>query len=842
MDEQKIWKSILIEDTCIGYNRKGLNFHTVDRSLLRVVNKAISQKIRLSVSYPVHFCNMVIPFAVEAYYELFEESMKSEVKNKRKVFVVSDNLEIRENYLKLDLAGSPLSNIVAPLGLVSRNGNIKPVYVKYRGMSKRDREYAKDSQIIISTSIKLLPDDPITSDIGVIIVQMNRRINPEDIEKFLDWADSKDLKSIIFISTDPYSANTDYLKSIGFPVWSWTPEILSDEFSNELEELNYDKETYTKNYFLKSAVFIENNIRGIKKKFHVFDQDTRLNELLYKCWDFFTNTIKIFRKEGNPNLRYLAYTFSKQISILEKTIAPLFFVENAEESSYFSMHSLSARLEKIRYFCSKIGEDSQMMAAYAQNAISLYEDIAEYLQSHNSPKSEYIKKVIKHAIENKKRYLIITYRECDSQAVYDYLEKEEEISKESLEEKNILIRKYSDLYDINFPLDKVFICGTMPIRPENTRLTLRLNLSPEIEFLLYPTETTILKKQIEYDNVRSHKEFGLSTRAYALSRLLKIDSKAIKGQLKNKYDKEYSYEKEGIHDESEKYLEKIEDPKLKDVFGEIDSELKSSHLEGEEDWEVDNDSSVDYKEILSSKGDIKIESFRIDFTDGTVMYVNKTKRLPIITEKKTSEEYKTANMIKPDDLIILVDSGARNTVAQELLKRVHEHPKLRDDAVFAKSWAFLLKKRIVEENDSISEAFDKLKEAGIDIKTEISVRFWISGETIGPRNPNNILCIAKAYGIDFLEEKHQRIISAIKRIRSINHKVLRRIKEILLKKGIKAKFEDDLIDEELGLHIEDFSDAISMKRVKSINSGMEVPYNYLNKLLSKELSSEIENG
>ncbi|MFC1723692.1 DrmE family protein [Nanoarchaeota archaeon] len=841
-DTQKIWKSCLIDDAKIDFEGQRIQFHTVDRSLMRVVNKSAANGVRVAFNYPAHMCNMTIAFALEAFYEFMEELFSNKLDSEKTVLVISNKIEFRDVYEHLYLNGQRLSKLVAPLGRVKRNGEIKPIYDTLVGVGARHKEFIKDSKMLFSKSIHVLPADVHARNIGAVIVDVNERTNAEDIDSLLAWCDEQDIKSVIFIFTDPYSYVLHHLKQLGIPIWGWTPEMLESEFSQDIQDGDgIVPDEYMKNYFLKSAIFIGHNIKGIKKRFETID-DPILTDYFKKAREYFIDMFKTYHRTKDPLLKSIYETFAKTIGVLEKIIAPIDSVELIESSSFNQVHTLSSRIDKLRYLCDKLAEKSFAMAAFAQTAIQIIEDVFQRMQNRDHPKTNKVVKTIKDSLDGNKSALIITYRAWDSMAMYDYLEQEHKLSQDFLDSKNIYIRKFSDLNDIDFVVDTTYICGSMPFRPFNNRLVLRLNISQEIVFWLYPSELPILEKQIKIDHERLCEEFGLDERSSVMSRLLGVDRDAVSQQLKTKYVKGMSKD----FDNQILELEKAEDPRLKKIFDEVADDLFQEGDGFEDDWDTDSDAGIDYKNGIDVEADSTVRCMKIRFTDNSVLFVTQGKRLPLFLEKsgdnKFEIRYSVPSKIKEKDIIIIVDNGAKNTVEQEILKVVHASPKLRRDVEYAGSWFALLKKESKRTNDEFNLICEKLHNAGVTVGKP-AILGWLNGERIGPQDLQNIFRIGQAYKIQFIIDNYEKVAKSVRKIRSIHHRVLRRLSEIIIKKGIKAGIEDeDLIDEDMGLYIEDFSKAITMKKVKEITPDCEIPYNYLNKMLSAYLANDIENG
>jgi transcriptional regulator with XRE-family HTH domain len=121
----------------------------------------------------------------------------------------------------------------------------------------------------------------------------------------------------------------------------------------------------------------------------------------------------------------------------------------------------------------------------------------------------------------------------------------------------------------------------------------------------------------------------------------------------------------------------------------------------------------------------------------------------------------------------------------------------------------------------MNELLEELQENGCKISSVQSLRQWLDGSVLCPEDPEDLWRLADALNMDFIMQNYKRINKASHRLRGIHSGLAIKLNNWLIKqaKGIIEEDENmyELIDDELGLTLQDFKDALTILQVKSID-------------------------
>jgi len=828
MSEDKIWESDLTENAVLSFKKVPFHFHTVDRSLLRVTNKAIKNNKKIVINYPLHRCDLLVPLTIEACYSLINGKRK-------KVLLITKKLEVREFYNNIFQAGGKISKFLFPIGMVSRKGEIKPIYDTIRGLSKRDKEYIKDSTVFLSSSLKYLPTD--TSDLGTVIIDVDKSYEPEAIDYMLQWADEHNIKSILFVTSESATDNINHFNSLGIPIWGWTPSMLKKEF--ELEDIGVKSPEAP---FYRSAMEVRRITNGLKREAIQVETPERFKNMLYEAYKFYRECWKVFHVKKIPLLKEALFTYSRAIKVIERIAAPIRIVEEEEETSW-GVLSLTKRVEKLKAIQEKLFEDEKVAANLLSNAASNIERIKDWLADNENPKYRQIKSIIDTS--KGKKVCFVFFRTCDKNAFIEAIKFDLKLDEQQLSERGIHFATHTDIHTIYDSLDSIFISGAVP---QYAKFLLRSAQAEKINFLIYPTELVVLEREIEVDNEVWNNEFSLNERSYAIENLINVEPKIIKQRIHKQYENAQPPELQArIIKELERdaQKEKIGDEPLTDFFSEIMPKKGDSEDFQVDVEETDEDFGIDYEsdEAILSEDGVEINAIRIDFDDGESIVVSESKRLPIFIEFKDQIAYKETSKLTKKEIVIIINKGTKETLAQSIFKVLHSLPSMKRTVVYAQSWSLMLRKEMKKHNMDSWAVVSKMQEHGTKIREPLTVTHWVLGETIGPRDKQDILRLGKIFQNEFLINNFSQISEAVTTLRGIHHKLVRKLKMLIPKAGMKAmrgeSIDDEMISPELGLHVEDFYDAISLKRIVSTTK-VRADYSLCNNLIRTEQLKYLE--
>lgn len=828
MIEEKIWKSELAEDAFISYKTIPFHFHTVDRSLLRVANKAIGKGKKIVINYPLHRCDLLVPIALEACYTLIG-------RKKNKVLLVTSKLSAREFYEDLMQAGGKVSNNLFPIGMVSRTGGIKPIYQTLRGLRKEYKDYIRDSVVFLSSSLKYLPSD--ASLIGAIVFDLRQNYDTEAIDYVLEWSNAASIPSVIFVISESQTENVKRFNSLGIPIWGWTPSMLKKEF--ELEDI---KEESLEAPFYRSAIEVRRIAKGLKRRMYLVETPESFKRMLYDSYKFFKDCWKIFQAKRIPLLREALFTYSRSLKAIERMSAPMKNVIEEEESAW-GVLSLRKRVEKLGAIQKKLSEDEPLAANLLSSAASNMERLKDWLLENDNPK---YKELLSLMQENKGRKICFAFfRACDKSAALSALHEKLNLSEEQLNSRGIFFATYAEIDSMTQMLDVLCIMGAVP---QYARFLLRSSQAEEILFMTYPTEVAVLEREIIEDNDVWNNEFSLDERAHAIGVLIEAMPESLKPRIREQYAYAKPPEMQAqIARELKKEgnAEKIGNETVSNFFADLLPRNAFAGEFGEDVEEQDEDFAIDYEsdDAIFSEGGVEVNAIKIDFEGGESIAVQDSKRLPVFLEFKDHIIYKEACRISKKDIVLIINKGTKDTLAQSMFKVLHSLPSMRSTVTYAQSWVAMLVREMKKARMDSWDVLRELQRRGSEITEPLTITHWTLGETIGPRDKKDILRIGQAFNNKFLLDNFKRISEAVTALRGIHHKLVNRLRLMIPKAGVKVMrqepIEDEMISPELGLHVEDFYNAISLKRVAALTK-VRANYSICNKLLRSEDFGELE--
>jgi len=819
MISTKIWNSDVAENTNLVYNKTPFKFHSVDRSILRVSNKAINNEKYLAINYPLHNCDLIVPMTLEACYTLINKEGK-----RKKVLLITNKLFVREFYSSIEQAGGKISSVLFPIGMVSRNGSIKPIYDSLKGLRKKYKDYINDSMVLLSNSLKYLPSD--TSEIGSIIFDLTQNYEPSAIQYVVDWAKLQNIKAIVFITSDMNVETLSEFQNKDISIWAWTPTMLKQEFSNEIlltESCDAP--------FYNSAIEVQRIIKGLRRDAVFVEIPERLERMFLDSYKFLKDVKQMSNFKSNHLLQEALRTYIKIIKLLEWLPASLNVVEEEEEVSW-GVLSIEKRFQKLKSLQQKISEDDPILASLLENAISNINRIKDWFYEHSNLKFE---KVIELIEQNKtKKIIFVVFRNCDKKAMLYEIKSKLNLDESDLESKNIIICSYSEIDSILGLFDELYILGKVP---NYAKFLTQLAFPEKITFILYPYESLLVQRQLEKDDLFKETEFDILERAHAIANLLNLDFNVTRTRLENEY-------KNIIPPKNINLIALPENTNVKLAEVELTNDLLDFEDSFELTTEMDSDYELnyDFEDSLLNKEGVVVLARRIDFDDGESIFVPNKKRLSYFIEYKDKLINKESEKTKIGDIILIVDRGTKENLTQSMFKVLHKLPSLKKTLFLVQSWSSVLNKEMKKNNYGALDVIKKLEEEGSQIREQLTIVHWLLGETMGPRDKKDIYRLGKIFNNEFLINNFSIISNAVTALRGIHQKVIRRLSLLIPRAGMKAikgDFSDeDMISSELGLHVEDFYDSISLKKVKHVKE-ININYSLCNKLLlTKEIEQE----
>jgi len=783
---------------CLDNSPNFLKFHTIDRTLILFLRFVLGHKKNGLAVYPINKMNITTSLAAEALFQ------RVAFKERKKILLIGKNIAIREAFRTLTNAnGQPLEQIF-PIGVVKYDGRVfNQSKIKYN-------KKLLTPKIIFSSSPNILPDFDYGKDIYLILVEVDSN-TPFDFRHTLEKYKKKNgIPCIFWITSNPYISQTRELLFSNIPYWGWNSHELSFDFKKELE--NNQIIDYKKNPFSAPIYNIKNAAEGITKII-VPVEDEILNDMLINAKKKYLNLVDDANKINNSKYKKMAKNYIKIVHAFEELTAPLGFSEK-EFSVTWGIIPINIKLEYVKKQAEELRNEDYSLN-HLMSAIDELDNIYKYFETTQLGKPSLLTKIINISIREKKKTAIITKNEASKRALINYLSFSNKWPEVYLNNNGILIESANNADDIP-DIDTCIVYGNPGYY---NKKILRCSCCKNIGFLAYASEARALEYLIKNEINEQDKFFSYARRTESVSKIMDIPVNKFENLIFK--PPKITYKKDQII-----YIKPQDKP---------DNELK---IDSFSDNILDLDLSIgsDFNDIESSlfvqlgpennKLNYKVITNLIKLSSGKCIYIPFQKRTPIFIDNKNEVKYKKCEKLAKDDLLILINNGLRKSIAQEILDTVDKLPKMVDVVTYQRSWIETLHRGMKEHNHSIKDVFDLLKEHGSNIETQVAVYFWASGEVLGPnrKNKENIKFIGEIYQDPFLIQNFEKIYKSIERLRKIHIRLKRNLGQLMINAGImiKKNIEDQIIDEELNLFLEDFSNSINIEKICSIEGPFEI--------------------
>jgi len=175
--------------------------------------------------------------------------------------------------------------------------------------------------------------------------------------------------------------------------------------------------------------------------------------------------------------------------------------------------------------------------------------------------------------------------------------------------------------------------------------------------------------------------------------------------------------------------------------------------------------------------------------------------------------------LRVGDKVIYISGQKRQSLYDLVISRVHRHPSIEIHMTLIHQWQAEIQRAYVEwrgKGKTLDDLLREMKERGSSIESDVTLRFWVSGCTLRPRDREDLRRIAEIIGMTFTLRHYRRIHSAGDRIHALHIALSRRLNSWIQYGASKA--DDDLLDEATGLTFSDVRDSLILLQVKSVSN------------------------
>lgn len=631
---------------------------------------------------------------------------------------------------------------------------------------------------------------------GCLITDVLPSIDGGEYCRLLDTAAQAGLRACIFISRRPTHDGVLALRDRGVPIWEFGRAELAREERTDLASCPPGSGASQKRYW-----------EGLPRLANVLNpagltltwvKDETTNEHLLDAYRAWRTLAELSERAGTESLARASRSLGRAISGTENLLAPPSRVDGMLALTHFA-RPLRDRLERVRHSANRLRENDPAAAALALGAAAALEAAYQRLDRGDTGKPWYLLVAVRRAIESRTRLLVVCTSRSHASAVSLHLR---DRLGPSWEDAESLVNVVTMVHARDAATtDACLVCGVP--RPWEEDI-MRAGCAPRIAFLLYPSEASRIRWLLRREYGSGDSEAHANKVALVMTLTGARPPVPPPSPLPS-----VPVAAEAIEWEEPKELER----------GDWVASVLSRY-EAEDQIEEEG-TGQSYPDEPSSESVGETELVEITLRSGKRLRVGATSRVAVYFPEHRSVDEIPARSLSPGNLLVLIDGGVRKTLDQMVIERVDHLEQMFATVVLRGLWVEALVSGAAREGDTAFTTLGKLQAAGSNIQEPITVQLWMEDEVIGPLDEKDLARIAKVYQNSALQKQLRDVWSAICKLRSVHRNLCRLLWRLLpaayLQAGEEDKPGDEVIDERLGLTLDDFRDSISIERVDSVS-------------------------
>lgn len=772
-------------------NNETIRVHKIIKDIIHVSMLSAAKKVRVAFFYQNDSFDAVIPYCLEVLYQTNHVSKRE----RNHVLLYCGRLYsyFKESYKDSFYGVGNFCNNNFGLGVVRPNGNIKDEKVVYpHGV--RTIKTAVGDKFLFSSSYSFFPNKDVAKKIGAVVITPPPSLsNMHKVAQICQWCEENGVPTMTIFDPYPTVRKIKFYQSLGFLPYGWRLPEMKEAAMNAPN---------------KDATPLSN-----PKRLMVSDPD---EVEFVKCGDpkvsslfnSLNSTLAKAMKNVEPSI-YGKDMLMEAVS-LSRRLAGLSTPLLEYDKEYFGSMFRKPLSERVDNFTDIVetATDGKGILAEMGKAAHYLAEIKKSLASSN-PKFNKMATLIGSLISRKSKAVVLIPTQKEANAFKKALASlKVPITEENLQHAGVDIMTFgADQSELENSKYDMALLATYPFLDK--RYLLSKSIAKKTKIVLYPCEESDYKF---FNDLYSQ----------------------IEGQFftKSRRDEIKSFLSGRGH------LKEIKITRITREGGKANTKVETAgRREPREILEVltDMEKSLDvsapsiFQEPVGmgtikkgAGGEIKVSGLKIKFHTGDTIYVREEKTVQVESASDVIE-FKLAKDLKEGETLVLINRDMRMTLNDLILEKAEEYPKLKVLQSMVSLWVDTVKEGMIKEDHDDETLLRKMKEKGASIKSPLTIRHWVNGEVIGPRDLKNILRIAEIYKSDSLKKNVEAVAASITQMRGLHISIFRRAKNAL----VEGKSEEV---EKLGIDLSDFAEAIEFFRVESIEKVGSIPIEMLDKI------------
>lgn len=162
------------------------------------------------------------------------------------------------------------------------------------------------------------------------------------------------------------------------------------------------------------------------------------------------------------------------------------------------------------------------------------------------------------------------------------------------------------------------------------------------------------------------------------------------------------------------------------------------------------------------------DQVKVELSNGDMRTVREHSKFPVYNESGEIARITVENLDVGDEILLI--SSATDDIYEMYLDSAKEQDKIRKCEKTVQQWRDVLQSNIRSGDMTHSEVLDKIRKAGSEVTSEMTIKLWTNGRTIGPNDEEDVSRVLKALHPE-LAPRAPAIVQSMKEIRRIHQKI-----------------------------------------------------------------------
>jgi hypothetical protein len=255
-------------------------------------------------------------------------------------------------------------------------------------------------------------------------------------------------------------------------------------------------------------------------------------------------------------------------------------------------------------------------------------------------------------------------------------------------------------------------------------------------------------------------------------------------------------------------------------------------LESENDLVEDDLDKEEFHEESDTESSTQVswcqDSIQVNFeNDWQAIFASDTMiEVAVQNMKGWIRERRYIRALKPNDRVVIIPVQQRQNLYDLILSRVHGHESIELHLSLIRRWQSDFALAYQQQKNygakySANSLLKNMRSRGSNLKSELTIKNWLSGQTLAPDNAEDLKRLAEILKMDFVLSNYEVIDRAAKRIRGLHRGLSRRLNVWLSEQlggNLNSSYGSEIIDHELGLTFDDFRNSLLILQVQRVEN------------------------